>query len=144
MRPRFFANKFVTSSQRDLTETIMNAVGLTLWINEEKLMDIVTALSGSGPAYFFLMIEALQNAAIQLGLPRETAKRLTLQTAYGATRMALESDVDVKELRKRVTSPGGTTEAAIQTLEKEAIRDMFAKALVAAKERSEELAGLNL
>jgi pyrroline-5-carboxylate reductase len=134
-----FANKKVTQEQRNLTETILSAVGLALWVEDEKLMDVVTALSGSGPAYFFLMIEALENAAVKLGMPKDIAKLLTLQTAYGASRMALESDVDAAELRKRVTSPGGTTEAAISSLEKNAIRDTFEKALLAAKIRSEEL-----
>lgn len=135
-----YANQIVTKKQRDLAESILNAVGLAIWIEDEALMDVVTALSGSGPAYFFLVMEALEKGAINLGLPADTARLLTLQTAYGAAKMALDSDVDVAELRKRVTSPGGTTEAALLELEKHQIRDIFEKALLAAKIRSEELA----
>lgn len=134
-----YANKWVSENQRNLAETILRAVSLVVWINDEKFMDSITALSGSGPAYFFLVIEALQTAAMELGLPEETARLLTLQTAYGAARMALESDVDIIELRRRVTSPGGTTERALQVLEGK-IHSLFKEALVAAKQRSEELA----
>ncbi len=135
----FFANKLTSEKQSDLAESILRAVGMVVKIEDEKLMDVITPLSGSGPAYFFLVIEAMQNAAIELGLPKETARLLTLQTAYGASRMALESDVDAVELRHRVTSPGGTTERALQVLE-EKMHDLFKHALAAAKIRSEELA----
>lgn len=134
------ANKCVTEDQRDLAESILRAVGLTVWIDQEKQMDIVTALSGSGPAYFFLMIEALASAATELGLPDEIAKLLTLQTAYGASRMALESNHGVVELRQKVTSPGGTTEAAVKVLETRLLRDILKDTLAAAIKRSEELA----
>lgn len=138
-----FANDLVTKAQRDAAESIMSAVGISVWVQDEKLMDVITALSGSGPAYFFLVIEAMQNAAVELGLSPETARLLTLQTALGAARMASESDVDVVELRRRVTSPGGTTERAVQTLEMHKIRDIFKNALLNAKIRSEELAEMN-
>jgi len=134
-----FANRFASAKHHDLAESILRAVGVCVWVDDEKLMDTVTALSGSGPAYFFLMIEALQNAAQDLGLSAETARLLTLQTAFGAAKMALESEVDVTELRKRVTSPGGTTEQAVRVLEEKKIRDMFQHALLAAKARAEEL-----
>lgn len=134
-----YANAFVSASRHDLAESILRAVGVCVWVTEEKLMDTVTALSGSGPAYFFLMIEALQNAGQDLGLPAETSRLLTLQTAFGAAKMALESEVDVTELRKRVTSPGGTTEQAVRVLEEKNIREMFKQALIAAKTRAEEL-----
>lgn len=134
-----FANDLTSDSERSLAETILRAVGIAVWIEDEKLMDVITALSGSGPAYFFLVMEALQKAAIELGLPKETARMLTLQTAFGSARMALESDTDIIELRKGVTSPGGTTERALEVLE-ENIHDIFKKALGAAKKRSEELA----
>ncbi|MHB1948877.1 MAG: pyrroline-5-carboxylate reductase [Gammaproteobacteria bacterium] len=137
-----FANKFVSANHHDLAESILRAVGVCEWVNDETLMDTVTALSGSGPAYFFLMIEALQNAAQELGLPAETARLLTLQTAFGAARMALESEFEVTELRKRVTSPGGTTEQAVRILEEKKIREMFKQALIAAKTRAEELGDL--
>ncbi len=135
-----FANARVTDERRDVAETILRAVGLTLWLDDEGQMDAVTALSGSGPAYFFLLIEALQAAGEQLGLPADSARLLALQTAFGAARMALESDEDAATLRRRVTSPGGTTERAIQTLEAGGIRDLIGRALQAARDRSHELA----
>lgn len=135
-----YGNEFVSKDQHNLAETILRSVGVVTWIKDENLMDTITALSGSGPAYFFLVIEALQNAAIELGLPADTAQLLAQQTAYGSARMALESKVDVIELRRRVTSPGGTTEKAIKILEEQQLREIFKKALLAAKNRSEELA----
>jgi pyrroline-5-carboxylate reductase len=134
-----YANSIVSKNQRNLAESILRAVGMVLWLDDEKQMDAVTALSGSGPAYFFLIIEALQQAGEALGLSNETARLLTLQTALGASRMALETNVDAAELRRRVTSPGGTTEAAICVLENDKIHDLFLRALKAAKIRSEEL-----
>jgi pyrroline-5-carboxylate reductase len=135
-----YANSSVTAAQHALAESILSAVGIVVWVNSEKQLDAVTALSGSGPAYFFLIIEAMQNAAKQLGLPEDVAKLLTLQTAYGASRMALESGEDITKLRHNVTSPGGTTEQAIRVLEAENIREIFFKALHAANHRAEELA----
>lgn len=135
-----FANSMVSEEQRNWAESILRAISIVVWLNDEKHMDTVTALSGSGPAYFFLIMEALQKGAEELGLDSESARLLTLQTAFGAARMALESDVDAKELRRRVTSPGGTTEQAVKVLEENQLRDIFKKALIAAKERSEELA----
>jgi pyrroline-5-carboxylate reductase len=134
------ANARVSDEQRDLAESILRAVGLTLWLDDEQLMDAVTALSGSGPAYFFLIMEALQAAGVQLGLPEQTAQLLALQTAFGAAKMALESDEDAATLRRRVTSPGGTTERALQTLEAGGLRELIARALTAARDRSRELA----
>jgi len=135
-----YANSFVSREQRVLAESIMGAVGVAVWLADESLMDVVTALSGSGPAYFFLVMEALQNAAEQMGLPAETARLLTLQTALGATRMAIESGKSLVELRRLVTSPGGTTEKAISVLEEHNIHEIFRKALQSAKLQSEELA----
>lgn len=135
-----FASPRVTDTQRDVAETILRAVGLTLWLTDEAHMDAVTALSGSGPAYFFLVIEALQAAGERLGLPADSARLLALQTAFGAAKMALESDEDAAALRRRVTSPGGTTERALQTLEAGGIRDLINQALAAARDRSRELA----
>lgn len=137
-----YANDFVSTEQHDLAESILRAVGVAVWVSNEQLMDTVTALSGSGPAYFFLMMEALQNAAEELGLSPEIARLLTLQTANGAARMALESDTPLAELRRRVTSPGGTTEKALSVLEDSNVRGIFRKALQAAKLRSEELANM--
>ncbi|VAW79839.1 Pyrroline-5-carboxylate reductase [hydrothermal vent metagenome] len=135
-----FANKAVNDDQKALAENIMRAVGLALWVGEEAQMDAVTALSGSGPAYFFLVIEALQEAGTSLGLDDKTARLLALQTAFGATRMALESRDDAATLRQRVTSPGGTTEKALAVLEEGRLRALFSDALKAACDRSRELA----
>jgi pyrroline-5-carboxylate reductase len=133
-------NEHVSDEQKDLAESILRAVGLALWVDSEDLMDSVTALSGSGPAYFLLVMEALQEAGQALGLPEETAKLLSLQTAFGAAKMALESSEDAAVLRQRVTSPGGTTEKALAVLENGGLRALFSDALNAARERSRELA----
>lgn len=134
-----FAGPGVSGIQRDLAESILRAVGLTLWLDQEALLDAVTALSGSGPAYFFLVMEALEAAGVQMGLSGAAARLLTLQTALGAARMALESEVEPGELRQRVTSPGGTTERAIAVLEMARLRAAFEDALRAARERAVEL-----
>jgi pyrroline-5-carboxylate reductase len=135
-----YANAAVTMQQRDVAETILRAVGLTIWLEDESLMDAVTALSGSGPAYFFLFMEALQKAGCALGLPEQAARLLTLQTALGAARMAIESTEDPATLRRRVTSPGGTTERAIQSFQQHDFDDLVLQALEAAAARSAELA----
>ncbi len=134
------ANQHVTARQKELAESILRAVGITIWLQDENLLDVVTALSGSGPAYYFLMMESLQDAAMELGLPEAQAKILTLQTCFGAARMALESQTELKRLRENVTSPGGTTEKALKVLEDHDIRQIFKKALEAATKRSQELA----
>ncbi|MCB1788177.1 MAG: pyrroline-5-carboxylate reductase [Chromatiaceae bacterium] len=134
-----YATPGVSTAQREQAESLMRAVGLTQWIDDEALMDAVTALSGSGPAYLFLVMEAIEAAARDLGLDHETARLLTLQTAFGAARMALESTDPPATLRARVTSPGGTTERAIAVLEDGGIRDLFGRALKAARDRSVEL-----
>lgn len=137
-----FANGIVDDPQREIAENILRAVGQTLWVEHESLMDVVTALSGSGPAYFFLVMEALQAAAVDLGLSSKHANLLTLQTALGAARMAIESENDAATLREQVTSPGGTTEAALTVLESGKLRDLFKQALTAAKERGQEIADM--
>lgn len=137
-----YANEYATDDQRNIAESIMRAVGIAVWLDDEKQMDTVTALSGSGPAYFFLILESLQNAAEELGLPAATAQLLTQQTALGAALMAIDSSHTPAELRQHVTSPGGTTEKAVNVLEEKKIRDIFKQALTAAKQRSEELANL--
>jgi len=133
------ANSQVSTAQKNLAESIMRAVGLTQWVKDEKLMDAVTALSGSGPAYFFLVMEAMETAGIELGLTIETARLLTLQTALGAAKMAIESTDGPATLRQRVTSPGGTTEQAIKTLEDGNLSALFKQALTDARDRSVEL-----
>jgi pyrroline-5-carboxylate reductase len=135
-----FANPRVSAAQKAQAEQVLSAVGLALWLEEEAQLDAVTAVSGSGPAYFFLLIEAMTAAGEQLGLPRATAAQLSIQTALGAARMASESDVDAAELRRRVTSPNGTTEAAIKTFQAGGFEALVQQALHAAANRSAELA----
>ncbi len=134
------ANAHAGKDWREAAETILRAVGLTLWLDDEAQMDAVTALSGSGPAYYFLVMEAMEAAGRRLGLPAETARVLTIQTAFGAAKMALEStDTGPAELRARVTSPGGTTERAIASLRDGGLERLFEQALAAARDRSIEL-----
>jgi pyrroline-5-carboxylate reductase len=128
-----------SASQRNQAETILRAGGLTLWVEREEQMDAVTALSGSGPAYFFLLMEILEQAGIGLGLDPEHARLLTIQTALGAARMAMESSDSPRELRERVTSPGGTTEHALNVLDSGGIHGLVTRAVSAAHERSKEL-----
>jgi pyrroline-5-carboxylate reductase len=133
------ASPTVSAEQKDHAESILRAVGLTKWVNDESMIDVVTALSGSGPAYFFLVIEAMESAAVELGLPADTAHLLTLQTALGAARMAMESRETPAALREMVTSPGGTTEAALQKFEQGGLRELFVQAITRARDRSIEL-----
>jgi len=135
-----YATLEVTDAQRQQAEQLLSAVGTAVWLEHEQQLDAVTAVSGSGPAYFFLLIEAMTAAGEKLGLPRETASQLTLQTALGAARMAVSSDVDAAELRRRVTSPAGTTEAAIKSFQGNAFEAIVEQALQAAATRSAELA----
>ncbi len=135
-----YADPSVDNAGRDMAETVMRAVGLALWVDNESQIDAVTALSGSGPAYFFYVMEAMEQAGIELGLSRETARLLTLQTAFGASKMALESSDSPRELRKKVTSPGGTTESALTVLKEGQFKKLFAQTLNAACERSKKLA----
>jgi len=135
-----YANAIVSPEQKEQAEHIMRAAGLTIWVDEEQKIDAVTALSGSGPAYYFLFMEAMENAAQELGLDAKTAHLLTMQTAFGAAKMVLESRDDCATLRKNVTSPNGTTEQAINTFEAEGLRETVAKAMQAANRRAQELA----
>ena len=135
-----FANAQVSATQREQAEQVLSAVGMVLWLDNEAQIDAVTAVSGSGPAYFFLLIEAMSAAGVQLGLMPETATQLSIQTALGAARMAVSSDVDAGELRRRVTSPNGTTEAAIKTFQAGGFAALVENALTAAATRSVELA----
>lgn len=134
-----YANAYVTDEQRSLAESVLRAVGLTLWVDDEHLLDAVTALSGSGPAYIFLIMEAMERAGIALGLSKDHARMLTIQTAFGAAKMALESSDPPARLRTRVTSPGGTTERALDALVSGGLEHLMHKALEAAHTRSVEL-----
>lgn len=138
-----FANDQVSEAQKQQAQSLMDAVGISLWLNDESEIDAVTAVSGSGPAYFFLVMEAMEAAAIEMGLDPDTARRLTQKTALGAAALASEGDQDPAQLRVNVTSPGGTTERALQTFEKGGLRDLFGKAMEGAKQRSIELAKLD-
>lgn len=136
-----YADPRVGDSLRAFAQELLGAVGIALWLETEDQIDAVTAVSGSGPAYFFLVMEAMIAAGRALGLDERTSRQLTLQTALGAAQMAITSDEDPAALRKKVTSPGGTTQAALAVLENAQLRDTFLKALVAARDRSRELAG---
>jgi pyrroline-5-carboxylate reductase len=133
------ANPNVNDEQRDLAENILRAVGISLWVNDEKELDAVTAVSGSGPAYYFLLMESMEKAAVEMGLSEETARLLIQQTALGAAKIALESNESPKQLRNRVTSPGGTTQRAIEKFEQGNFALLVSQALHAAKERSIEM-----
>lgn len=135
-----FANEKVTHDDREIAESIMRSVGTAVWVDHESLIDTVTALSGSGPAYFFLIMEILEKSAIDMGLQPDAARLLTLETALGAAKMAIESNQDAGELRTQVTSPGGTTEKALSVLNQGGIEELFHNALKAAQQRSVELA----
>jgi len=118
----------------------MRSVGIAVWLEDEAKLGAVTALSGSGPAYFFLIMEVMEKAAVKLGLDNEQARLLTLETAFGAAKMAMESNIDPATLRQQVTSPGGTTEQALKVLLEGNIELLFSDALCAANNRSIELA----
>lgn len=131
-----FANANTQPQQKAQADAILRAVGVVQWLEEESLINAVTAVSGSGPAYFFLAMEAMIDAGVGQGLTRECATELTLQTALGAAILAKHSDVDVAELRRRVTSPKGTTEQAIESFERDGIRPMFSRAMEACANRA--------
>lgn len=137
-----YANAFVNESQRNQAESILRAVGITLWFEDEAMLDAVTALSGSGPAYLFLWMELMASAGERLGLSRGAAQLLTLQTAFGAAKMALESSEPPSVLRSRVTSAGGTTEQGLKVLQQADLERAFYEALDLARERAVELGRL--
>lgn len=134
------ANQAVSEPGRGLAERILGAAGRTLWVDEESQLDAVTAVSGSGPAYFFYLMEAMIEAAEALGLPRAVAAELTLETAYGAALMARQPDADPARLRQNVTSPGGTTERALGILDQAGVHQAIVAAVSGAAERARELA----
>lgn len=134
-----FAAETCTESQRSLAEHIMSASGAAIWVDEEHLINVVTGISGSGPAYFYLMIEALTAAACELGLSEGQAARFAVQTARGAGEMAARAESDVAGLRQAVTTPGGTTAAAIDEFKANGFEHTVLRAVRAAVKRSEEL-----
>lgn len=135
-----YANDIVDHSKRELASQILAATGLTIWVNSEAEIDAVTAVSGSGPAYFFYMMESMIRAGKNLGLDEKVATALTLQTALGAAQMAITSSNTPSELRKNVTSPNGTTQAALEVFDRAQISQNIQVALAAAQKRSQELA----
>jgi pyrroline-5-carboxylate reductase len=135
-----FAGDHCTPHHVELAEKILSATGEVVWVKDEALMDVVTAISGSGPAYYFLLTEALARAGEEFGLPSEAAMRLAMHTCFGAGVMVINSDESVEELRHRVTSPNGTTQAALELLEAEEFGQMIRKAVKAATDRGKELA----
>jgi len=135
-----YANAVVTPEQKEIAEDIMSAVGLALWVETESQLDAVTALSGSGPAYFFYMMEAMEQAGKELGLADNLVHSLTVQTALGAAKLAQSATESPAQLRKRVTSPGGTTEAAIDHMQSKNGLNIIKQAVFEAHQRSEKLA----
>ena len=134
------ANCRVSPAQKAQAQHILDAAGLTRWIDDEALMDTVTAISGSAPAYFFALVEALEEAGVAQGLPRDTARALAAQTCFGAGRMLTEGGEDPAVLRQRVTSPHGTTQAALESFGADGLPRMVARAVAAATRRGAELA----
>ena len=134
-----FANANVSREQKHLTEAILDSVGISHWVDEEYKIDVVTALSGSGPAYFFLFMEYLQKTAVELGLSEEVAAKLTEQTALGSAILAQRSQDDITVLRQKVTSPNGTTEAALKSFQANDFAKIINQAVKAANHRSQEL-----
>ena len=135
-----YASSSTSPQQREHAQYVLAAVGSTAWVDTESKLDAITALSGSGPAYFFLFIEAMIDAGCELGLDRDTATALALQTGLGAARMASENPLELAELRRRVTSPGGTTERAVAQFEHDGLHGIVANAMRAAAERAAEMA----
>jgi len=135
-----FANESVSNDQKEMVQSVFEGIGTAVWVEDETLLHGVTALSGSGPAYFFLILEALEAAATETGVNPETARQLAIQTMAGAAEMAGRSEYDPAQLKKNVMSPGGTTEQAINTFEEGGLRDLVKKAYNAAYKRSEEMA----
>ncbi|HEV7606435.1 MAG TPA: pyrroline-5-carboxylate reductase [Steroidobacteraceae bacterium] len=135
-----YAPAGITEAHRGLAAQVLGAVGTTVWVQNEEALDVVTALSGSGPAYFFLLAELMTDAAVNLGLERDSARELAIQTLFGSGRMARDSDGDLARLRAEVTSKGGTTEAALRAFDAANLRGIVAAALSAAADRSREMA----
>lgn len=136
-----FANDKVTDKHRELTKTVISAVGLAIWVDNEDQIDAVTAVSGSGPAYYFLLMEAMITAGVKLGLSEQVARQLTLQTALGAAQMAITSSSQPAELRQQVTSPGGTTQRALEIMDQHHLPEALVAAIEGAYQRSKELSG---
>lgn len=135
-----YANKLTSAQQKQAAEDILNAVGIVHWVDSEQLLDVVTAVSGSGPAYYFLFTELIAEIGVEMGLPEQVAKALSVQTCLGAGMLAGESEDSLTELRKRVTSPGGTTHAAIERFQAQDLRALIKHAMQDCADRAEEMA----
>jgi len=134
-----FARPAVSDADRSRVESVLAPTGETLWVDREEALDAVTALSGSGPAYVFLLLEAMLAAGRQMGLPEAAARRLALRTVAGAAALAAASDETPQTLRRNVTSPAGTTHAAVAVLEQRDVKAAFVEAILAARDRAREL-----
>jgi len=134
-----YASAAVNPGQRALADSILGAVGATLWVKEEGMLDPVTAISGSGPAYVFYFVEAMQQAAQEMGFSASDARILAVETFAGAARLAAQSEEDVALLRQRVTSKGGTTERALASMDADRVKELIVRALHAANQRAHEL-----
>ena len=134
-----FANEHVSQEQKNCVESIFRSIGVTVWFDDEKLLDVVSVLAVCGPAYFFLLMEMLQNVTEGMGVDKESARILILQTAFGASRMALEANLTPQELKDQIISPNGITEVAVEYLENNNLRELFKKATEEAKKRCEVL-----
>ncbi|TVQ65986.1 MAG: pyrroline-5-carboxylate reductase [Oceanospirillales bacterium] len=134
-----FALPSVSQDQRDFTDQLLSGIGIVQWVAEESMLDVVTAISGSGPAYFFMVFEMMEKAAVQLGMPADAARRLILQTGLGAVRMADQTGEEFAQLKRNVMSPKGTTERAIHTFEDGGIEALFLKAMKACADRADEM-----
>ncbi|WP_133126771.1 pyrroline-5-carboxylate reductase [Legionella nagasakiensis] len=137
------ANEFVNNKQAELAETIFSSIGVSTWVTNEQQIDSFTALSGSGPAYIFLFMEAMIKAAVSLGLDEGIAKIFTLQTFEGALSLATENQMNLATLRQQVTSPGGTTAAAVDVFTKQGLDKLVLSAMNAAFERACQLKTIN-
>lgn len=135
-----FANTFVSKEDQSCAESIMRSVGIVAWLQDEDLMDVVTALSGSGPAYFYLIMSVIEKVAVKSGLDEKTAHLFLLQTVLGSAQMALQSEESIDSLRQQITSPGGTTEQAIKVLEHYKVPQIFTEAFEAALIKAKTLA----
>ncbi|WLF83266.1 pyrroline-5-carboxylate reductase [Moraxella sp. ZY210820] len=130
----------LTADDKNIATQILQAIGLVVWVKNEREIDAVTAISGSGPAYFFYMMEQMIQAGIDMGLDEQTVKQLTLQTALGSAQMAMQSEYSPTQLRKNVTSPNGTTQKAIETFDELGVGQGIQQGVKNAERRSQELA----
>lgn len=138
-----YATDSINEQEKQLATELMGASGLVIWVDDEEQLHAVTAVSGSAPAYFFYFIESVIQGGIDLGLSQEQASALAMQTALGAAKMSISSDDTPEQLRRKVMSPGGTTEAAVHSLQADKVNELIGKAMQACVKRSREMSGQN-